>query len=171
MDSEARFARYIESLASVLGHADRAEPLKDYCTGLLMPVERKSVEPMAAMVVAGARVGGASVAAAFCRAVGVVGRGDAGQGQRSRGAGVRSERRRRGVDRRRHGISEEGLAFRGRGAPILRTVGQDGQLPDRGDALAGQPSHEPADRATGSICRKPGRTMRSAAPRRMFPRT
>ena len=50
MDSEARFARYIESLAGVLGHADRAEPLKDYCTGLLMPVERKSVEPMAAMV-------------------------------------------------------------------------------------------------------------------------
>ena len=50
MESEARFARYIESLAGVLGHADRAEPLKDYCTGLLMPVERKSVEPMAAMV-------------------------------------------------------------------------------------------------------------------------
>ena len=50
MESESRFARYIEGLAGVLGHADRAEPLKDYCTGLLMPVERKSVEPMAAMV-------------------------------------------------------------------------------------------------------------------------
>ena len=50
MESEARFARYIESLAGVLGHVDRAEPLRDYCTGLLMPVERKSVEPMAAMV-------------------------------------------------------------------------------------------------------------------------
>lgn len=50
MESEARFARFIEELAGVLGHADRAEPLKDYCTGLLMPVERKSVEPMAAMV-------------------------------------------------------------------------------------------------------------------------
>ena len=50
MESEARFVRYIEELAGVLGHADRAEPLKDYCTGLLMPVERKSVEPMAAMV-------------------------------------------------------------------------------------------------------------------------
>lgn len=49
-ESEARFARYIESLSGVLGHADRAQPLKDYCTGLLMPVERKSVEPMAAMV-------------------------------------------------------------------------------------------------------------------------
>jgi SRSO17 transposase len=50
MESEARFARYVESLAGVLGHVDRAEPLKGYCTGLLMPVERKSVEPMAAMV-------------------------------------------------------------------------------------------------------------------------
>ena len=50
MDREARFARYLESLAGVLGHADRAEPLKDYCTGLVMPVERKSVQPMAAMV-------------------------------------------------------------------------------------------------------------------------
>jgi SRSO17 transposase len=34
---------------------DRAGPLKDYCVGLLMPGERKSVEPMAA-VVAPARV-------------------------------------------------------------------------------------------------------------------
>ena len=29
---------------------DRARPLEDYCTGLLMPGERKSVEPMAAVV-------------------------------------------------------------------------------------------------------------------------
>ena len=50
MRSEARFARYIEELAGVLRHADRAEPLKDYCTGLLAPVERRSVEPIAAMV-------------------------------------------------------------------------------------------------------------------------
>jgi SRSO17 transposase len=33
-----------------LGREDRARPLKDYCTGLLMPGERKSVEPMAAVV-------------------------------------------------------------------------------------------------------------------------
>ena len=35
---------------SVLGHADRVAPLKDYCTGLLMPGERKSVEPMASII-------------------------------------------------------------------------------------------------------------------------
>ena len=48
--SEARFAEYVDTLAAVLGRDDRAQPLKDYCTGLLMPGERKSVEPMAAIV-------------------------------------------------------------------------------------------------------------------------
>ena len=47
-DSEARFAAYVAGLASVIGHADRAGPLRDYCTGLMLPGERKSVEPMAA---------------------------------------------------------------------------------------------------------------------------
>jgi SRSO17 transposase len=48
---EKRFAAYLESLAEVAGHADRANPLKLYCTGLLLPGERKSVEPMAARLV------------------------------------------------------------------------------------------------------------------------
>ena len=48
--SEARFAEYVDCLASVLGREDRAGPFKDYCTGLLMPGERKSVEPMASVV-------------------------------------------------------------------------------------------------------------------------
>src|ERR1700687_1708302 len=53
--SQARFAAYAEAVVKVIGHADRAEPLNDYCVGLLMPGERKSVEPMAA-IVAPARV-------------------------------------------------------------------------------------------------------------------
>jgi len=48
--SEARFAGYVESLAGALGHADRVAPLRAYCTGLILPGERKSVEPMAARV-------------------------------------------------------------------------------------------------------------------------
>jgi len=48
-ESGARFAAYVEELASVIGHADRAKPLRDYCRGLLLPGERKSVEPMAAV--------------------------------------------------------------------------------------------------------------------------
>jgi SRSO17 transposase len=47
--SESRFLAYVEGLVSVLGHADRAGPLRDYCVGLMMPCERKSVEPMAAI--------------------------------------------------------------------------------------------------------------------------
>ncbi len=46
--SESRFAAYVEALSSAVGHADRVAPLKAYCTGLLLPGERKSVEPMAA---------------------------------------------------------------------------------------------------------------------------
>jgi SRSO17 transposase len=45
---EQRFAAYIEGLAEAAGHADRNVPLKNYCTGLLLPGERKSVEPIAA---------------------------------------------------------------------------------------------------------------------------
>src|SRR5499427_9477644 len=45
---EDRFAAYMNSLAQAAEHADREEPLKAYGKGLLLPGERKSVEPMAA---------------------------------------------------------------------------------------------------------------------------
>src|SRR5229473_6267184 len=47
--SGSRFAKFVEGLVSVIGHADRARPLWDYCVGLVMPGERKSVEPIAAV--------------------------------------------------------------------------------------------------------------------------
>jgi SRSO17 transposase len=50
---ESRFAVYVEGLVRVIGHADRAGPLRDYCSGLMMPAERKSVEPMAALTAPG----------------------------------------------------------------------------------------------------------------------
>ena len=31
--SASRFAAYVEGLVSVIGHADRADPLRDYCVG------------------------------------------------------------------------------------------------------------------------------------------
>src|SRR3954469_3244498 len=46
--SEVRFQAYINALSEEIGHADRIDPLRRYCTGLLLPGERKSVEPMAA---------------------------------------------------------------------------------------------------------------------------
>src|SRR3954452_3461450 len=55
---EERFDDYVERLGDVLGHADRRAPLRAYTTGLLLPGERKSVEPMAARVDPG-RVGAA----------------------------------------------------------------------------------------------------------------
>src|SRR6516225_9348401 len=48
-DVASRFSAYVEGLTSVIGHANRAKPLRDYCTGLMMPCDRKSVEPMAAI--------------------------------------------------------------------------------------------------------------------------
>lgn len=48
MSANLRFDRYMEHLAGGLGHLDRHAGLKGYCTGLMLPLSRKSVEPMAA---------------------------------------------------------------------------------------------------------------------------
>ena len=45
---QKRFAAYLDRLAHAAGHQDRVAPLRSYCTGLLLPGKRKSVEPMAA---------------------------------------------------------------------------------------------------------------------------
>jgi SRSO17 transposase len=50
MNVSQRFERYMEHLAGGLGHMDRHAGLKGYCTGLMLPLSRKSVEPMAARV-------------------------------------------------------------------------------------------------------------------------
>src|SRR3954464_13586775 len=89
--AEGRFWGYVEGLGSELGHADRIGPLRDYCTGLILPGERKSVEPIGASA-APARTaahdracrrlfcGGASpVPATFTLTAGLVGREGAGQ--------------------------------------------------------------------------------------------
>ena len=54
-NGDERFESYIKEIAGVLGHADRVGPMHDYCMGLMLPAERKSVEPLAA-VTAPARV-------------------------------------------------------------------------------------------------------------------
>ncbi|WP_342634474.1 transposase [Phyllobacterium salinisoli] len=65
--SEAAFADYVHRLVDVIGHADRAKPLNDYCLGLMLPVDRKSVEPLAAVTAPTRGTGQASVATAFRR--------------------------------------------------------------------------------------------------------
>lgn len=47
---ESRFKRYTDVMVEALGHADRATPARWYLRGLMLPGQRKSVEPMAARV-------------------------------------------------------------------------------------------------------------------------
>ena len=50
MEISQEFNRYVAHLSEGLGHADRHAGLRGYCTGLMLPLSRKSVEPMAARV-------------------------------------------------------------------------------------------------------------------------
>ena len=43
MSASERFDQYMEHLSQALGHADRHAGLKGYCTGLMLPLARKSV--------------------------------------------------------------------------------------------------------------------------------
>ena len=136
------FFALCRGLASVIGHADRVSPLRDYCIGLMMPCERKSVEPMAA-VTAPART-----AAQHQSLLHFVGQARG----RTRGCWRRCARLvlpaierawpDRGLDHRRHRLSEEGQAFGRGGAAILRAAGQAGQLPGGGLAVDCQPPGE-----------------------------
>ena len=47
---ERRFERYCDGIVSTLMHMDREQPARWYIKGLMLPGERKSVEPMAARV-------------------------------------------------------------------------------------------------------------------------
>src|SRR3954452_8445134 len=48
LTGEARLEAYLDAIVGGLGHASRAASARAYCTGLLLPGERKSIEPMAA---------------------------------------------------------------------------------------------------------------------------
>jgi hypothetical protein len=50
MNTAERFDLYLDHLSEGLGHVDRHAGLRGYCTGLMLPLSRKSVEPMAARV-------------------------------------------------------------------------------------------------------------------------
>ena len=48
MEQLDEFDRYMAHLCAGLGHSDRHAGLRGYCMGLMAPLKRKSVEPMAA---------------------------------------------------------------------------------------------------------------------------
>ena len=69
-----RFAAYVGELTKVVGHADRAGPLRDYCSGLLaMKGRRRNGQPDGGGDRAGSGFGAAPKAAAFRRECNVVG--------------------------------------------------------------------------------------------------
>jgi len=43
-----RLQAYLDGLTAAAGHADRRVPMENYTKGLMLPIERKSIEPMAA---------------------------------------------------------------------------------------------------------------------------
>jgi len=144
--SEARFAGYVEALGVVLGHADRQQPMHDYCLGLLMPIDRKSVEPMAAVTAPG------QVAAKHQSLLHFVGNApwsDAAM------LGKVAELVLPAIERSGPveawiiddtGFPKKGTAF-GWGDPaILRSAWQAGQLPSRGVAVIGQSRCQSANR-------------------------
>jgi SRSO17 transposase len=48
-----RLQAYLDGLTRVAGHVDRVIPIENYTKGLMLPIERKSVEPMAARLAPG----------------------------------------------------------------------------------------------------------------------
>ena len=131
-----RFREYVERLTVALGHADRREPMRAYLTGLCLPGERKSIEPMAA------RIDPRHVRARHQSMHHFVANAPWDGGAILRVArdwvlGADDPARPRGrVDRGRYRVSQEGSAFRRRGPPVLRPFGQTGQLPGRRQRVA-----------------------------------
>ena len=139
-DGGSRFSAYVDGLASVIGHKDREGPLRDYCLGLMMPCERKSVEPLAA-VTAPARV--AAQHQSLLHFVGAGGWSD------ERVLAKVREMVLPAIER--HGaisawiIDDTSFPKQGRhGAAVLRSARQAGQLPSGGVVVAGQSPCEPA---------------------------
>ena len=160
---ESRFAAYVEGLARVIGHKDRIGPLRDYCTGLMLPCERKSMEPMAA-VTAPART--AAQHQSLLHFVGEGGWSDERVLAKVREMGIagdRAARADRGLDHRRYRLSQAGTAL-GRGdASVLWPAWQAGQLPGGGVALAGQSPCQPAGGLAALSAARVGGRPRAAA--------
>src|SRR3954451_19327937 len=183
-DRQERFGAYVEALAAVIGHADRAAPLRDYCLGLLLPGERKSVEPIAA-VTAPARVSAQHqsllhfVANAPWSNERVLGRIQELTVPLIEASGAIEAWI---IDDTR--LSQERASFGRGGASVLRPTRQAGQLPEPAPAKAGVavspglrrgrlcrwPIMPRACRSPGvCICRWSGPPIPSAAPRPASP--
>jgi len=50
MELTGEFERYLDHVGQPLGRSDRKSTLRDYCSALMLPLKRKSVEPLAAAI-------------------------------------------------------------------------------------------------------------------------
>ena len=73
MPKLSEFERYIKELSQALGHRDRHAGFADYSRGLMLPIERKSVEPPGGAYRSVACERETSMAASLGGSVGVVG--------------------------------------------------------------------------------------------------
>ena len=165
--SESRFAAYVKGLSTVIGHADRAGPLRDYCMGLMMPGERKSVEPMAA-VTAPART--AAQHQSLLHFVGQSAWSDTEVWPRwarwcCRRSGIMEQS---GVDHRRHWFSQEGGTRSGWRGNIAASSARRKLSDRRVASLANHHASLPV--AISCTCQKNGATIANVCARRAFPR-
>src|SRR6202167_4232566 len=161
--SEARFVEYIESLAPVLGHVDRTGPLKDYCTGLLMPGERKSVEPIAS-VIAPSHV--SAEHQSLLHFVGQSAWSDESVLAKVRELVVPAME----TQGRIEAWIVDDTGFVKKGVHSVGVARQDRQLPGRGDAVDRQSSGQSADRVSAVSARgmgqRRGAALEGSRPRR-----
>ncbi len=137
---ERRLEEYlVDAITAVLGHANRRAPARAYCTGLLLPGDRKSVDPMAARLVP------ARVQATHQSLHHGVAKADW-----SDDAVLVVVRAHVLPAIERHGPSQEGPHSVGVArqycGPVLRPSRQPGELSARRVALGRQPARQPADR-------------------------
>jgi SRSO17 transposase len=132
VEAAERLAGYLKRLGAAIGHADRREPLRAYVTGLLLPGERKSVEPLAA------RIDPRHVCARHQSMQHLVASAPWDEREVLRSARVwtgtagaaRSGRRLGGG---RHGHAQEGADVGGSGAAVLRATWEARQLSGDGN--------------------------------------
>ena len=141
-----RLQSYLDSLTRTVGHADRVVPLENYTKGLLLPLERKSVEPMAARLAPG---NVRQMHQSLHHIVADAAWSDAALLKEVRNQVLPAMTRRHRlfawiVDDT--GFPKKGQPFGWRYATVLWTVGQAGELPDSRQCVrghgAGQPSCE-----------------------------
>jgi hypothetical protein len=140
----ARFDGFVASVAVALGHADRRWPLEAYLTGLLLPGERKSVEPIAARVDP-AHVGRAHQALHHFVAVSPWDEREVLRVARE----YALELLERQAPLAGWVIDETSVPKKGRhgrGAAVLQDVGEGGELPGGGEREPREPQRERAGR-------------------------